>query len=163
MDLSAIDLLVLDVDGVLTSGEVIIDDEGDLARRFDIHDGCCLKLWHRYGGRSAVISGRETPAVRRRARQLGIETVVQGVADKLSAYQAMLGSFQVTEQRVCYVGDDLPDLGPMGRCAFPVAVANAVPAVKQAAQYVTRRSGGQGAVAEVIELILRKQRRWSPV
>ncbi|HUU85249.1 MAG TPA: HAD hydrolase family protein [Phycisphaerae bacterium] len=163
MDLSTIDLLILDVDGVLTPGDVFCQEEGDLARTFNIQDGCGIKLWHRCGGRSALVSGRQTPVVDRRARKLGIETVLQGTADKLSAYRNVLTANAAGDEQVCYLGDDLPDLGPMGRCRFPVAVANAVPAVKQAAQYVTRRPGGRGAVAELIELILRKQRRWAPV
>lgn len=162
MDFAPIDLLILDVDGVLTSGQVTFGKEGHAERTFDVHDGCCLKLWHGCGRRSAILSGRRSGAVERRAEELGIGTVIQAVGDKLSAYQDILTGLGLGDEGVCYVGDDLPDLAPMGRCAFPVAVRNAVPAVKQAARYVTRRSGGEGAVAEVIELILRKQRRWSP-
>ncbi len=163
MDLSAIDLLVLDVDGVLTAGGVIDLEDSEMGRVFDIHDGCCIRLWNSRGGKTAVISGRRTIVVNRRARLLGIEPVVQGAADKLAAYHRVLEEVHAGDERVCYVGDDLPDLAPMGRCAFPVATANAVCSVKQAAQYVTRSSGGRGAVAEVIELIMRKQQRWSPV
>ncbi|MHC4065308.1 MAG: KdsC family phosphatase [Planctomycetota bacterium] len=161
MDFAALDLLILDVDGVLTSGRVTFGAGDSTDRSFDVHDGCCIKLWHGHGGRSALLSGRRSAAVGHRAGELGIETVVQSAADKLTAYQGILSDLGLDDRQVCYVGDDLPDLAPMSRCAFPVAVGSAVPAVKQAAQYVTRRHGGQGAVAEVIELILRKQRRWS--
>ncbi len=161
MEFDRINLLILDVDGVLTSGQVVFDAEGPNTRTFHVHDGCFIKLWHHCQGRSAIISGRRCQAVERRAAELGIGRVVQGASDKLAAYQALLSDMEADDDQVCYVGDDLPDLGPMGRCALPVAVYNAVPTVKQRACYVTRRGGGDGAVAEVIELILRKQRRWS--
>ena len=161
MDFAPIDVLILDVDGVLTTGGVTLSREGSADRTFDAHDGCCIKLWHRCGRRSAVLSGRQSAAVQRRAAELGIETVRQAASDKLLAYRTILADLGAGDRQICYVGDDLPDLGPMGRCACPVAVGDAVPAVKQAACYVTQRRGGRGAVAEIIELILRKQRRWS--
>ena len=161
MEFDRINLLILDVDGVLTSGQVVFDAGGPTGRTFHVHDGCFVKLWHRSGGQSAIISGRRCPAVEQRAAELGVSRVIQGAGDKLAAYDSLLGELQATDDQVCYVGDDLPDLGPMGRCSLPVAVYNAVPAVKQWACYVTRRPGGDGAVAEVIEFILRKQRRWS--
>ena len=161
MDLAAVDLLILDVDGVLTAGQVLLGETGETGRVFNVQDGCALKLWHRCGGRSAIISGRKSPAVDRRAESLGIQPVMQSVTDKLAAYRKVLADLAAGDERACYIGDDLPDLPPMECCAFPVAVADAVFAVKQAAQYVTRRPGGTGAVAEVIELILRKQGHWS--
>ncbi len=161
MELDRINLLVLDVHGVLTSGSVVFDADGPTQRCFHVHDGCFIKLWHRCGGRSAILSGRSSPAVAQRAAELGVTQVIQGASDKVSAYQSLLGELDARDDQVCYVGDDLPDLGPMGKCALPVAVYNAVPAVKQRAQYVTRKPGGDGAAAEVIEFILRKQRRWS--
>ncbi|MFQ5490470.1 MAG: KdsC family phosphatase [Phycisphaerae bacterium] len=161
MDLRLIDVLILDVDGVLTSGQVGFDDAGPTGRTFAVQDGCALKLWHQAGGVSAIVSGRKSQAVARRADELGIKTVIQGVDDKSAAYGQVLERLERGDDRVCYVGDDLPDSGPMGACALPVAVYNAVPAVKGLAQYVTRRPGGGGAVAEVVELILRKQGRWT--
>lgn len=161
MDLSLIEVLVLDVDGVLTSGQVSFDDEGPGGRSFAVQDGCGLKLWKLAGGRCAIVSGRKSQAVAHRAAELGIETVIQGAENKLAAYGQVLEQMGADDARVCYVGDDLPDLGPMGACAFPVAVYNAVPAVKRRAQFVTTRCGGDGAVAEVVELILRKQGKWA--
>ena len=161
MDLTLIELLILDVDGVLTDGRVVTAPEGDGAKAFYVQDGCAIKLWQRCGGRVAILSGRGGEAVKRRAAELGIATVHTGVANKLAAYESILAAGGLTDSAVGYLGDDLPDLEPMARVGFPVAVANAHPAVKRAALYITRRGGGCGAVAEVVEFLLRKQKRWS--
>ncbi len=163
MDFGRLKLLILDVDGVLTSGQVVFDGASDDSRVFFVQDGCAIKAWQGHGGTTAVISGRSSPAVEQRAAQLGIQHVVQGVEDKLAAYDRILAKLSLDDDRVCYVGDDLPDLGPMGRCILPVAVYNAAPAVKRRAEYVTTKPGGAGAVAELIELILRKQGKWLKV
>jgi len=163
MDLAAIDLLILDVDGVLTDGRVTFGPDGPVERTFSVQDGCALKLWHEQGQRSALVSGRSSPVLEQRGRELGVTTVVQGADDKRAACERLLADWGADFARVCYVGDDLPDLGPMARAGLPVAVGNAVPAVKQAAEYVTRHRGGDGAVAEVVERLLRKQRRWPSV
>ncbi|MEE9293864.1 MAG: HAD hydrolase family protein [Phycisphaerae bacterium] len=163
MDLSEIRLLVLDVDGVLTPGDVSFDEDQNRLMRFDIHDGCALKLWHEAGYRSAILSGRRSTIVQRRALEMGISVIRQGVADKGEAFDMLLSECDTPAEATCFVGDDLPDLGPLDACGFAVAVANAVPAVKRVADYVALRGGGAGAVAEVIELILRKQGRWASV
>ncbi len=158
MNGASIELLILDVDGVLTDGRVWAASDGRATTGFHVHDGCAIKLWQRCGGKVAILSGRTEEAVTRRAAELGIEWVHTGVMDKLAGYEAVLSAAQCGDAATGYVGDDLPDLPPMGRCAFPVAVANAIPAVKRAALYVTRRSGGAGAVAEVVELLLQKRK-----
>jgi len=162
MEPTEVKLLILDVDGVLTDGRISSAGGEESARRFHVHDGCAIKLWKRSGGKIAILSGREGRDVVSRAAELEIDWVKLGVADKLAGYEAILASADCVDAAVVYVGDDLPDLGPMSRCAWPVAVADAIPEVKRAARYVTRRPAGCGAVAEVIELILRKQKRWSP-
>lgn len=159
---TSVKLLILDVDGVLTDGRISPSTENESARWFHVQDGYAIKLWMRSGGRAAILSAREGRDVARRAAELGIDRLRLGVADKMAGYEAILSSEDCVDAAVAYVGDDLPDLGAMSRCGWPVAVANAVPAVKRAAQYVTRRPGGCGAVAEVIEVILRKQSRWLP-
>ena len=175
-----IELLILDVDGVLTDGTVVptawqgnarngkedlcsTDGQENLCStvRFHTQDGCAIKLWQRCGGTVAILSGRSCETVRLRAAELGVEEVCLGVSDKLAVYEDILAAGGFGHEKTGYIGDDLPDLGPMRSCGFPVAVANAVPAVKRAAMYVTRRRGGCGAVAEVVELMLRKQKRWS--
>ena len=157
---ASIDLLILDVDGVLTDGRLTPLPDGEASKAFYVQDGVALKLWQRCGGQAAILSGRSETATLRRAAELGIECVRTGVSDKTTAYRELLASLGFGDAAVAYVGDDLPDLGPMAHCAFPVAVADAVPAVKRAAAYVTRRCGGTGAVAEVVELLLRKRNQW---
>jgi 3-deoxy-D-manno-octulosonate 8-phosphate phosphatase (KDO 8-P phosphatase) len=161
MDFGALDLLILDVDGVLTAGQVFQDSRDDSARAFYVRDGCLIKRWHDSGGQTALLSGRQSVAVDRRARDLGISEIVQGAGEKLEAYDRVLQRFSAEDANVCYMGDDLPDVGPMRRSGFPVAVANAAGPVKRIARYVTVNSGGGGAVAETIELILRKKGHWN--
>ena len=161
MKWASIELLVLDVDGVLTDGRILSSTEGGWNKSFYVQDGCAIKLWSRMGGNVAIISGRNESAVDRRAAELGIQTVHKGVSDKTAALDAILSSSGIGVQGVAYMGDDIPDLDPMSHVSFPVAVANAHPAVKRSAMYVTRREGGRGAVAEVVEFLLRKQKRWS--
>ena len=155
-----IELLVLDVDGVLTDGRIIYGTDNLEVKAFHVRDGSGLKLWHRAGKRSAVITGRNSPVVAVRAAELGVAHVVQGAAEKLGALRRVLVEMAVPEEAVCYVGDDLPDLAPMGRCGLAVAVADACAEVRRAAHHVTRQAGGRGAVREVIELVLRCQGSW---
>lgn len=163
MDFTAIKLLILDVDGVLTDGGVMVGPEGELIKKFHVRDGHAVKLWQRCGHRAAILSGRESGSVTRRARELGIEIVKQGMEDKLSGYEEILSLTGLKDADVAFVGDDLPDLPVMRRCGLGIAVADAAARVRRAASYVTRISGGRGAAAEVVELILRKQGRWSEV
>ena len=156
-------LLILDVDGVLTDGRLPYAGGGNEVKVFDVQDGLAIKLWQAAGGTAAIISGRQSPAVEARAKDLGIEFVRQGVADKRPAYEAAGQAAGVSDAETAVIGDDLPDLPMMRRCAYPVAVANATPMVKRAARYVTRRTGGAGAVAEAIERLLRLDGKWSRV
>jgi 3-deoxy-D-manno-octulosonate 8-phosphate phosphatase (KDO 8-P phosphatase) len=160
MDLTAIKNLVLDVDGVLTPGDVSFDERGARVMSFNIHDGLAIARWIKTGCRAAILSGRDSPIVARRAAELGIETVIQGAPDKQTAFQILLDKSAFAPPETAAIGDDLPDLPVLNTCAFAVAVADAVPTVKRQVDYVTLRPGGRGAVAEVIELILRSQNRW---
>ncbi len=154
-------LLVLDVDGVLTSGELPYDADGCMTKAFHVQDGAAIRLWQRSGGDIAIISGRNSPAVERRAKDLGIQHVVQGVSRKQPAYAACCRAVGASDAETSVIGDDLMDLPLMLRCGYPIAVANAVAPVKRAARYVTRRTGGQGAVAEAVERLLREGGAWS--
>jgi 3-deoxy-D-manno-octulosonate 8-phosphate phosphatase (KDO 8-P phosphatase) len=160
---AAIELLLLDVDGVLTDGAIIYSDNGVETKVFHVRDGSALHLWHRAGKRSAVISGRNSRLVDIRAAELEVSLVLQGIADKGQAYQRVLSELGVRPEQVCFIGDDIPDLPILGDCGFAVAVADACAEVRADAHYVTQARGGRGAVREVIELILRCQGRWQEI
>jgi 3-deoxy-D-manno-octulosonate 8-phosphate phosphatase (KDO 8-P phosphatase) len=156
----AIELLIVDVDGVLTAGGIAYGSPELEIKQFHVRDGSGLKIWHRAGKRSGLITGRSSPVVERRAAELGIGLVVQGAADKGSAYLRLLAEAGVTDEAVCYVGDDLPDVPPLRACGLAVAVADACPEARALAHYLTQAAGGCGAVRETIELILRCQGHW---
>jgi 3-deoxy-D-manno-octulosonate 8-phosphate phosphatase (KDO 8-P phosphatase) len=155
----AIRLAIFDVDGVMTDGTVFVGAEGELFKAFNILDGHGVKMLQSAGVAAAIISGRASEAVARRAHELSITHVVQGSADKSLAFDALIASLALKPEECAFVGDDLPDLAVMRRCGLAVAVANAVDAVKSSSHYVTRASGGRGAVREFCELVLRAQGR----
>ncbi len=157
----SIELLVLDIDGVLTNGAVTLTATGETSQTIHTQDGCAIKSWLDMGGQVAILSGRKNEHVATRAQLLGIECVLTGVEDKRTEFVTMLDTLGCKAGATAYVGDDIPDLGVMQLCGYPIAVANALPAVKRAAMYVTRRPGGNGAVAEAIELLLRKNHQWT--
>ena len=148
-------LAIFDVDGVMTDGSLYIGAQGEAFKAFNILDGHGVKMLQAAGVPAAIISGRSSEAVAHRARELGIEHVVQGCADKVAAFDALRARLGLAALDCAFVGDDLPDLPVMQRCGFAVAVPNAVEPVRQAAHYVTRASGGRGAVREFCELVLR--------
>jgi 3-deoxy-D-manno-octulosonate 8-phosphate phosphatase (KDO 8-P phosphatase) len=155
-----IELLVLDVDGVLTEGGIVYGAGGMEIKRFHVRDGSGLKLWKQAGKRSAIITGRSSPVVDVRAAELGVEFVFQGASDKLSVYNGLLAEIKLPPSAVCYVGDDLPDLACLQNCRLAAVVGDGCREARAAAHYVTRTPGGGGAVREVIELILRCQGEW---
>lgn len=157
-------VLLMDVDGTMTPGYVCLQTfpDGSVAemKMFHAHDGAGIKLASIMGIRTGLITGRDSPATARRAREASMEFVIQGQPKKLESYKAVLTRAGVTDEEVAYVGDDLPDLPILERVGLGVAVANAVVEVKRAAHYVTVAKGGEGAVREVVELILKAQGRW---
>jgi len=157
-------VLLFDVDGVLTDGRVCLQSfpDGSVAEMkiFNAHDGAGLSLAHRMGFKTGVITGRDSPAMSQRAREVGMDFVFQGQKIKLGAYEEAKRLAGVTDEQVAYVGDDLPDLPLLERVGLAVAVGDAVPEVKRAAHYVTRAPGGRGAAREVIELVLKAQGKW---
>jgi 3-deoxy-D-manno-octulosonate 8-phosphate phosphatase (KDO 8-P phosphatase) len=161
--IARVELLLLDVDGVLTDGAIVYADDGAELKRFHVRDGSGLKLWQSAGKRAAIVSGRNSLAVTRRAAELGVAPVLQGHADKLAAFEALLADTGFRPEQVCAVGDDLPDLPVLRRCGVAVAVADACPEVRAAADYVTAVPGGRGAVRDAIEWLLRSQGRWESV
>jgi 3-deoxy-D-manno-octulosonate 8-phosphate phosphatase (KDO 8-P phosphatase) len=158
-------VLLTDVDGVLTDGHVWLlsrrDGTASELKGFSAYDGAGLKLARAAGLRTGLITGRESTAVAQRARECEIEFVYQHRATKLGSLEEILQITGADLSEVCYVGDDLPDLPVLERVGLAVAVANAVPEVKRAAHFVTSRSGGDGAVREVIELIVKAQGKWA--
>jgi len=157
----------MDVDGVLTDGRIWLqswpDGTAHEIKGFSAYDGAGLKLARAAGLRTGVITGRESAALARRAKEADIEFVFQGRGEKLPAYEEILRTAKLKDEEVAYIGDDLPDLAILSRVGLAIAVANAVPDVKRAAHYVTKASGGNGAAREVVELLLKSQGKWSTV
>jgi 3-deoxy-D-manno-octulosonate 8-phosphate phosphatase (KDO 8-P phosphatase) len=153
-------LLIMDVDGVLTDGRIIQDSHGHELKVFDVKDGHGIVLAHRAKLKTALISGRESETITRRAQELGIEIVFQKIWNKLEVYEQILAETRFTHEEVAYIGDDLIDIPLLRRVGLAVAVADAVDEVKANVHLITQRAGGQGAVREVIELILRSQGVW---
>jgi 3-deoxy-D-manno-octulosonate 8-phosphate phosphatase (KDO 8-P phosphatase) len=158
-----ISLLVVDVDGVLTDGSITYAGTDVEIKSFHVRDGSGLKIWLQEGKQAALISGRSSPAVERRAGELGIAPVLQGAADKLTALRQLLTATGRSAEQVCAIGDDLPDLGVLRQVGLAIAVADGCPEVRQVAHHVTQAPGGRGAVREAIELILTCQGAWPRV
>src|SRR3984893_230387 len=159
-----IKVLLMDVDGTITAGEVALLSQPDGTaleiKTFDAHDGQGLSLARTAGLRTGVITGRESAALRRRARELDIEFVYEKQPTKMAAYDEILRKTGVPDSAVAYLGDDLPDLPLMRRVGLAVAVGDAVLEVKLAAHFVTKAIGGKGAARELIELILKSKGIW---
>jgi 3-deoxy-D-manno-octulosonate 8-phosphate phosphatase (KDO 8-P phosphatase) len=149
-----IKMLLLDVDGVMTDGGVILGP-GDLElKRFGAQDGVGIALAKVAGLKIGIITGRNTDAVKRRARELKIDVVQQGIFYKEEGYEKILEKFGLKDEEVAYMGDDLLDIPVLQRVGFAVAVANGVEEVKKVSHYVTKKKGGEGAVREVVDLLL---------
>jgi 3-deoxy-D-manno-octulosonate 8-phosphate phosphatase (KDO 8-P phosphatase) len=156
-----IQLLILDVDGVLTDGSLYYSDNGIETKRFHVRDGSGLKLWQLTGKRAAVISGRTSAAVANRAMELGLSPVKQGCgADKRKAFGDVLAELNLQPEQCCAIGDDLPDLPLFLKCGLSIAVNDACPEIQQAASYITRSNGGRGAVREAVEWLLKLTGEW---
>ena len=155
-----VDALVLDVDGVLTDGRIIYDAFGDELKCFDVQDGAGLALWHKAGLRSAMITSRAGKMVKRRAKELKVDVLVQKAQQKLPHYERFLSRYRLSHNQACAIGDDLMELPILKRVGFAVAVPSAPDEVKAVCHYVTRHPGGRGAVREVIELILKTKGLW---
>jgi len=147
-------LLVLDVDGVLTDGNLYYDLAGNEMKAFSTRDGFGIKALQRFGIPVAIITGRSSTIVKRRADELGIDLVFQGCIKKLDAFRQILESTGLDEKQVCYAGDDWIDIPVLDRVGLSVTVADADPAVKERVHWVTENGGGKGAVREMCYLIL---------
>lgn len=153
-------LLVCDVDGTLTSGHLSYDSEGADGKAFNVIDGMGIQMLARSGIRVGLLSAKKSEVVRGRAKDLDLAFCLDGISDKLTKLDELLPTLGVTYDEIAYIGDDLNDLPCLGRSAFPATVANARPEVKRVAAYITRARGGDGAVRELAEVLLRAQGLW---
>lgn len=158
--IAGIRLMIFDVDGVLTDGKIVYDDRGVESKMFDVRDGHGIKLLMRGGVECAIITARQSRVVEHRAANLGIELVFQGAKDKLKAFDEILDRLKLAPDQAAYMGDDIIDLPVMKRTGFSATVPDAVEDVRERADYVTTRPGGDGAAREVCELVLKAQEKW---
>ena len=158
-----IKLLILDVDGVLTDGGIILDSGTNELKVFHVRDGHGLVMLRKAGFKVAIITGRNSRTVDRRARELGITEVCQNCRSKLDAYEKLLEKFGFADKEVAFIGDDVTDIPLLNRVGLPVTVADAVEEAKEAALFITSSNGGRGAVREVCDLILKANGKWSEV
>jgi 3-deoxy-D-manno-octulosonate 8-phosphate phosphatase (KDO 8-P phosphatase) len=156
-----IELLVADVDGVLTDGVIALDDSGAEIKHFCVRDGMAYALWRRAGKQAAILSGRRARAVEHRAAELKIAHVLQGHEQKAAPLRTLIAGLGLSPSQVCFVGDDLADLPVLRVVGLAACPADAAAEVKDAAHLITRASGGRGAVREVVEVILKSQGRWA--
>jgi 3-deoxy-D-manno-octulosonate 8-phosphate phosphatase (KDO 8-P phosphatase) len=155
--------VVFDVDGVLTDGGIILESSGQEIKRFNVQDGTGIKYLLRSGLHAAFISGRESNAVKARAKDLGVAYLYQGCKDKIKAYEDLKRVLSVSDSEIACLGDDLPDIPLMLRSGLAVAVANARPEVKRLAHLVTKAPGGAGAAREFAEWLLKATGRWDAI
>lgn len=156
-------LAILDIDGVMTDGRIVIDDNGVEQRNFNIKDGLGVVAMQMSGIEVAIITSKKSGSVRHRAEELKIKRFHEGIKKKTEPYEQMLAELGISDAEVAYVGDDLVDLSLMKRVGMPIAVADAVPEVRAAAAWVTPSKGGHGAVREAAEMILKAQGKWDAI
>lgn len=152
--------LVLDVDGVLTKGEITYTSSGEELKTFHAKDGMGLAIAHAMGLQTAIITGRTSSIVERRAKELKISHVQMGSHNKSAGLQVVLDTLQVAPQEVAYMGDDLNDLGVMSRVGLAMTPQDGVPEIKDIAHYICQANGGEGAVREAVEYILKREGLW---
>jgi YrbI family 3-deoxy-D-manno-octulosonate 8-phosphate phosphatase len=155
-----VELILSDVDGVFTDGGIVYDNQGIELKQFHVRDGLGILLWRRAGYQFGLLTARNSHIVKIRAAELGVEIVRQGFEDKLPAAQDVAAQLGFQPEQVCYLGDDLTDLPVMRWAGLAVAVADAAPEVRSAADYITAKSGGQGAVRETVEVVLKAKKQW---
>jgi 3-deoxy-D-manno-octulosonate 8-phosphate phosphatase (KDO 8-P phosphatase) len=156
-------LFLMDVDGVLTDGGIILDGDGRETKRFHVRDGHGIKMLGRAGVTAGIITGRSSKVVEVRARELGITIVHQGAVDKVSAWRKIIAEQGVSPEESCYVGDDIVDLPIFREVGFSAAPSDAEPYVLDAVDFISTRPGGMGAVREVIEYVLKANGSWRSV
>jgi 3-deoxy-D-manno-octulosonate 8-phosphate phosphatase (KDO 8-P phosphatase) len=161
--LKNIKMLILDVDGVMTDGRVIMDDRGHEIKQFDVRDGHGIKLIQRYGIAVVLLTGRKSEVVKHRACDLGIKEVHQKVSNKKEVFTQILKKNKLDSKETAYIGDDVVDIPVLKAVGFSAAVADALDVVKKSVDYVTQNKGGRGAVREVCEMLLQAQGKWPEI
>ena len=159
-DATHVKLLCLDVDGVMTDGSIMLDDNAVETKRFHVRDGTGMRVWSRVGYQLAIITGRSGQALVHRARELEVKHVFQGVKNKAECFRDLLASLGLDASEAAMLGDDLPDLPLLKICGYPMAVSDAVHEVRQVAAFTTSLPGGSGAVREAIEHLLVARGQW---
>jgi 3-deoxy-D-manno-octulosonate 8-phosphate phosphatase (KDO 8-P phosphatase) len=149
-----VELLILDVDGVLTDGSIYLDDLGHETKRFNVRDGFGIKLWQKMGFQAAIITGRTGKALLHRTAELKVVHVVQGSGEKGKAVEELAGKLSKSMEKVACLADDWPDLAMMKRVGYPMCVGDADSRVKKAAAFVTKAVGGHGAAREAVEHLI---------
>ena len=161
--LKGIKLLILDVDGVMTDGRIIMDNEGRETKNFDVRDGHGIKILQRYGIKVAILTGRQSKVVEYRAKDLEIGDVYQRAFNKKEVFGRILEKHKLSVSAVAFMGDDIVDIPVLKCVGFSAAVADAIDVVKKSVDYVTGHKGGQGAVREICEMILQAQGKWPEI
>ncbi|ADD68077.1 3-deoxy-D-manno-octulosonate 8-phosphate phosphatase, YrbI family [Denitrovibrio acetiphilus DSM 12809] len=158
-----IKVLMLDVDGVMTDGGIIYDENGHETKRFDVKDGLGIKLAQKHGIEVIIISGRKSVVTDLRTKELGIRRVYTGVKDKLECYSSLKKELRVCDEECAYIGDDLNDISLLKTVGFSATVSDAFDYMKDSVDYVTVKNGGSGAVRELIEVILERNGKWAEI
>ncbi|UCF87474.1 MAG: HAD-IIIA family hydrolase [Nitrospiraceae bacterium] len=158
-----IKLLILDVDGVMTDGSIILDNEGNELKMFHVRDGHGIKLLNRAGIRVAIITGRKSKIVERRAEEIGITDIFQGVFNKSAAYESLLKKYGFSDEEVAFMGDDIVDVEILKRVGLPAVPSDADESSKKWAAFVSTKKGGKGAVREFADIILKSSGQWEKV
>ena len=155
-----IELLVTDVDGVMTDGKIVLDNRGIETKNFHVRDGLAFSLWHKAGKHAAILSARKSTAVDLCASSLKVTQVLQGYEQKEKPLRNLIEELGFSPRQVCYVGDDLPDIPALSIVGLAACPADAVEEVRGVAHYITHAQGGNGTIREIVELILKAQGKW---
>ena len=158
-----IKILVLDVDGTLTDGKIYVDDKDNSFKAFNVKDGFALVNWLKLGGEVAILTGKKSNIVEKRAKELGIKYIIQGSKNKKQDLKNLLKELNITFENVAYMGDDLNDLGVMKSVGFSACPKDSVQEVLEITNFISSKNGGDGAVREFLEHIMKKNEMWKKI
>lgn len=158
-----IKFIILDVDGTLTDGKLYMDDKDNCLKAFDVKDGFAIVQWIKLGGIVAIITGKSSEIVRRRKEELGIQELAQGVSNKVVELNKLIEKYGITKEEIAYIGDDINDLGVMKEVGFSACPKDAVSEVLERVDYISSKNGGNGAVREIFEKIMKENGMWEKV